>query len=52
MSFVLLPMVVSANGCRSVSYVLVVEDRGAHFSTVPARLSVAELETFITSLPV
>ncbi|MCB0083770.1 MAG: hypothetical protein KDE47_22680, partial [Caldilineaceae bacterium] len=36
---------------RSTGYTLVVEDRGSHFKSVPTRMSVAALDTLITSLP-
>lgn len=36
---------------RATGYTLVVDDRGTHFQSVPARLSLAELETFISTLP-
>lgn len=36
---------------RATGYTLVVEDRGEHFKTIPARLSLNELEKLIDSLP-
>ncbi len=36
---------------RATGYTLVVEDRGTHFKSVPARLSIAELESLINELP-
>ena len=36
---------------RATGYTLVVEDRGSHFKNVPARISVAGLDTLIASLP-